>query len=815
MFEVARRLPGVPLVIRLHGEPYTFTKYTPGAKLTSGFRLCRRFQRYALRRARLLISPSRAHAREIGQELGRGHPPIEVIPNALASEMVARKSEIPSPNSEPEQFSSNGEARSLTLAPDASARGPRILYVGRLERGKGIPTLLRAAAEVLEAVPGARLLLAGSEHPSLPRSELDKLLEQVPGKDRIHRLGHVPWRDLFGWYEKAAVCVLPSYYETFGLAALEPMAFGVPVVATTAGGLPEVVQNHITGLLVPPGDERALAAALLHILKDRDFGRRLGENGRRRARQEFSVAAHLPSNLDLFHWVRRPSGDVRATGERLFFSAHYDDVVLSCGGLVHRVASQGERVRVVTVFAASDDCSGPTAFARHLHQKWGLIQPVLARQAEDYSALRRLGVDEVEHWDFLEAPYRSDATGRPLYCTYEELKGPLADTEQGLVENLVDRIETNLVRWNGEPMLYFPLGLGLHVDHQLLFAVGLRLRAAGHDVRFYEDFPYAESYQPAVQTGDWLSETVPISLEAKLSAAAEYRSQLSGLGNSVARLHSRLHRYATKVGVGRVQERYWYLAQSAACRFEPATASASPELPLVCEDKSLSLRDFCRALGGPHCHGLDTVLPVGEGLCVCLGNGAEDRNTIEKSGYQCLGIDFDREARSGDLAAAQDRTPLRIPAESGSAAAVVAWHVPDIDGYSGPIIEEAYRVLEAGGVFCGRLPCEKADAGATSPLAVEELLRKQGFRDVQVLPGLAATHLGSWARLRRWVGARTGALATPLRAVSRRPVAAARFMLGWAAWRLGVCSGRGIRQLKEETELESPSHVLFAARRPG
>ena len=287
MFGVARWLPLVPVVIRLHGEPYTFTKYTPGMERTAGLCFGRLFQRAALRRARLLIAPSLAHASEIATELGHNRPPIEVVPNALSPEMGCP---------------------SLDFRATEAVEGPIILYVGRLERGKGIPTLLAASRHVLAAVGDARLVLAGSLHPSLPCAELDTILEQLPYRDRILLLGHVPWRDLFNWYRRAAVCVLPSHYETFGLAALEPMAFGVPVVATRAGGLPEIIDHGVNGLLVRSGDTGELADAIIRLLKDQPFARRLGENGHRRALRDFQVTTHLSRNLDLYHWVRCPRG---------------------------------------------------------------------------------------------------------------------------------------------------------------------------------------------------------------------------------------------------------------------------------------------------------------------------------------------------------------------------------------------------------------------------------------------------------------------------------------------------------------------------
>src|SRR5205814_2215293 len=120
---------------------------------------------------------------------------------------------------------------------------------------------------------------------------------------RVRLLGHVAWDELLGWYRRAAVCVLPSYYETFGLAALEPKAFGLPVVALTAGALPEVVEDGVSGLLVPPGDVPALAGAIVRLLRDRELCRELGANARERAANRFLLEEHFGANLDLYQWA--------------------------------------------------------------------------------------------------------------------------------------------------------------------------------------------------------------------------------------------------------------------------------------------------------------------------------------------------------------------------------------------------------------------------------------------------------------------------------------------------------------------------------
>ena len=293
MLFAALFLSSVPFLVRLHGEPYTFHKYTPGMKMSVGLRLCRVLQRAALRRARLLISPSKAHGREIGRELGRRCPPIEVVPNMLSAEMAKA-----GPAERPDAGPPSDHACE-------AVRDRHILYVGRLEPNKGVPTLLAAASQILAEFPNARLVLAGGPHPTMPAAELEGLLAALPDRKRVHLLGHVPWRDLFPWYRKAAVCVLPSHYETFGLAALEPMAFGAPVVATTAGGLPEVVEDGVSGLLVSPGDADELARAVARLLTDEPLRRRLREAAGAAAARH-TQAAHMGDNMRFYAWAKKP-----------------------------------------------------------------------------------------------------------------------------------------------------------------------------------------------------------------------------------------------------------------------------------------------------------------------------------------------------------------------------------------------------------------------------------------------------------------------------------------------------------------------------
>jgi glycosyltransferase involved in cell wall biosynthesis len=143
---------------------------------------------------------------------------------------------------------------------------PEVLYAGRLSPEKGV-------LELAEAADGLRLVVAGD----------GPLRARVPGA-----LGFVPHDELDRLYARAAVVACPSRREGFGVACLEAMAHGKPVVATGVGGLRDLVVDGETGILVPPRAPAELRAALELLLGDRELRRRLGAAGRERARDRFS-----------------------------------------------------------------------------------------------------------------------------------------------------------------------------------------------------------------------------------------------------------------------------------------------------------------------------------------------------------------------------------------------------------------------------------------------------------------------------------------------------------------------------------------------
>jgi glycosyltransferase involved in cell wall biosynthesis len=214
------------------GKPYVVQVWGTDVELAQR---APQLARGVLRGARLVIAASTALA-DSARELGARA--VEVIPSGV----------------------------DLPAEVGQEAQPPHVLYAGRLSPEKGVD-------ELVAATRGLELVVAGD----------GPLRARVPGA-----LGFVPHDELQRLYGRAAVVACPSRREGFGVACLEAMAHGRPVVATSVGGLRDLVVDGETGLVVPPRDADALRSALERLLGDVELRRRLGAAGRERARERFS-----------------------------------------------------------------------------------------------------------------------------------------------------------------------------------------------------------------------------------------------------------------------------------------------------------------------------------------------------------------------------------------------------------------------------------------------------------------------------------------------------------------------------------------------
>ncbi|MFN2468632.1 MAG: glycosyltransferase family 4 protein [Gaiellaceae bacterium] len=231
-------------VARLTGRPYVVQLWGTDVELA---RHAPALARPILRRARLVVCASRALA-AAARTLGARH--VRVIASGV---------DVPDGVGEPDE-------------------PPHVLFAGRLSPEKGI-------LELVEAAHGLPLVVAGD----------GPLRERVPGA-----LGMVPHGELLRLYERAAVVACPSHREGFGVVCAEAMAHGRPVVASAVGGLLDLVDHGVTGLLVPPGDVAALRDALRRLLGDAALRARLGAAARERARRELSWDAVTDDTLSAY-----------------------------------------------------------------------------------------------------------------------------------------------------------------------------------------------------------------------------------------------------------------------------------------------------------------------------------------------------------------------------------------------------------------------------------------------------------------------------------------------------------------------------------
>lgn len=171
-----------------------------------------------------------------------------------------------------------------------------LLYVGRLSPGKGVECLLKAVAAVGFDMPSLHIVGEGES-----RASLENLAHVLGLDSKVEWKGFLTGSALAREYEEALLFINPSELnETFGLTALEALAHGCPVVASSSGALPEIVRDGVDGLIFRPGDSAALSGCLKKMMADFGIGEKMGNSGYRRATEQFSKEAHLAKILQIY-----------------------------------------------------------------------------------------------------------------------------------------------------------------------------------------------------------------------------------------------------------------------------------------------------------------------------------------------------------------------------------------------------------------------------------------------------------------------------------------------------------------------------------
>lgn len=195
--------------------------------------------------------------------------------------------------------------------------GRLLLFVGRLERLKGVEVAIRALALLRDRQhDDVRLLILGEDSHEGEESEKERLkaiASQVGVRDRVDFVGSVAHHELPYFYAAADVCVMPSYSESFGLVALEAQACGCPVVASGVSGLRSVVRDEVSGYLIDEHDPAEYAERIGRLLENSELAQQMGRRGRLLA-QRFSWTRTADRLEELFeNVVRRNQALVQAS----------------------------------------------------------------------------------------------------------------------------------------------------------------------------------------------------------------------------------------------------------------------------------------------------------------------------------------------------------------------------------------------------------------------------------------------------------------------------------------------------------------------
>lgn len=227
------------------------------------------------RRADLVLTNSTTLKQRYLDEVGISQDRIQVLP--LSFDLALLESETP-----------RAQPRAET---------PTILFVGWLDFIKGCDILFAALYEVKKRVPALRVILIGS---ITERFENQAKAFLQATTDWVEHYNNLPQKTVFNFMRQATLVVMPSRVEPFGRVAVEAQLNGAPVIASRAGGLTEIIEDGVTGILVPPEDVDALVSAMLRLLEAPILAETMGKHAQERAKALYSTDALMPKQVDIY-----------------------------------------------------------------------------------------------------------------------------------------------------------------------------------------------------------------------------------------------------------------------------------------------------------------------------------------------------------------------------------------------------------------------------------------------------------------------------------------------------------------------------------
>jgi glycosyltransferase involved in cell wall biosynthesis len=274
---------GLPMVVTIH-HPLPVDRLNAIIQSRNPYERVRRVMFYPVgmqemvsRRMDGIITVSRASAKKIEETFGLSADEMHVVYNGIDTEVFRPMPDVP-------------------VEPRA------IVWVGNSEdRNKGVKYLLEAAAILRDRGVDFRLVLKDRDRKHLKYAP--SIISRLHLGTRTTFLTRMPASELARLYNRAEIVVSPSVFEGFGLPAAEAMACGKPVIATTGGAFPEVIEHGVSGLLVPPADPLALAESMKCLLENPDERERLGRGGRERIETTFNWQRAAEETVKVYRGV--------------------------------------------------------------------------------------------------------------------------------------------------------------------------------------------------------------------------------------------------------------------------------------------------------------------------------------------------------------------------------------------------------------------------------------------------------------------------------------------------------------------------------
>jgi glycosyltransferase involved in cell wall biosynthesis len=293
---VSGRLAGVPVLSSVHNPDHEDAAWSDGAEVSLTKRkIAKGIDRWTARVGNeRLIAVSEYVRHSANRHLKFSLDEIDLLYNPIDTDALTN----------PPQKDRSALLREMGLPQDAII----LLNVARLSPQKGLIHALRALPTIIEQYPQAHLLSVGATTDPAWHEELKTEANRSGVADHFHILG--TRRDVTDFLRACDVFVFPSLYEGLGIALIEAMAAGCACVATTAGPIPEFVENQRNGVLVPPADSEAMAAAVCELLAQPERRKQLAENARETALARFQPQAAADRLTQIYEKVARSNSQV-------------------------------------------------------------------------------------------------------------------------------------------------------------------------------------------------------------------------------------------------------------------------------------------------------------------------------------------------------------------------------------------------------------------------------------------------------------------------------------------------------------------------